>query len=261
MVEDKENNIYMIYSDLLAGELEYLRSWLTDIAEDKENNTDDVVKDAEALLKRIDKIPQKENARETPVITDSKEKEATISFYVAECMEFPVMGEYHDNLSLQEALKIYENIPADRMHGIKGIGFTLHDESVYDDMEYELMSADKIREDMLDLVPYYKENPLVQKAIADIRTYLDARKEKEAEVSVGVEEKEQKAPEQSNMGKEENISEKNVGAESRNTLEKSSNKKESVLKALRERQAKLKAQEQEKTTEKSQVKKKGEQEL
>lgn len=163
-VEDKENNIYMIYSDLLAGEPEYIRSWLADIAEDKEGNTSDAVKDAEALLKRIDKIPQKENERETPVITDTKEKEATISFYVAECMEFPVMGEYHDNLSLQEALKIYENIPADRMHGIKGIGFMLHDGSIYDDMEYELMSADQIREDMLDLVPYYKENPLVQKA-------------------------------------------------------------------------------------------------
>ena len=32
--------------------------------------------------------------------------------FVAECMcmEFPVMGEYHDNLSLDEALKIYETI-------------------------------------------------------------------------------------------------------------------------------------------------------
>ena len=34
-------------------------------------------------------------------------------------MEFPVMGEYHDNLSLEEALKIYETIPEGWMHGIK----------------------------------------------------------------------------------------------------------------------------------------------
>ena len=34
-------------------------------------------------------------------------------------MEFPVMGEYHDNLSLEEALKIYETIPEELMHGIK----------------------------------------------------------------------------------------------------------------------------------------------
>ena len=34
-------------------------------------------------------------------------------------MEFPVMGEYHDNLSLEEALKIYETISEERMHGIK----------------------------------------------------------------------------------------------------------------------------------------------
>ena len=26
------------------------------------------------------------------------------------CMEFPVMGEYHENLTLEEALRIYETI-------------------------------------------------------------------------------------------------------------------------------------------------------
>lgn len=260
-VEDRENNIYMIYSDLLAGETKYLREWLADIADDKENNMDDVIHDAEKLFKRIDKIPQKENEIDASVMKDTQEKEATISFYVAECMEFPVMGEYHDNLSLQEALKIYENIPADRMHGIKGIGFMLHDGSIYDDMEYELMSADKIREDMLDLVPYYKENPLVQKAIADIRMYFDSKQEKEAEVSVGMETKDQQKSEKSNTVKDEHIPEKNTDAESKSALEEPGNKKESVLKALRERQAKLKSQAQEKNAEKSQVKKKGEQEL
>lgn len=260
-VEDRENNIYMIYSDLLAGETKYLREWLADIADDKENNMDDVIHDAEKLLKRIDKIPQKENEIDASVMKDTKEKKATISFYVAECMEFPVMGEYHDNLSLQEALKIYENIPADRMHGIKGIGFMLHDGSIYDDMEYELMSADKIREDMLDLVPYYKENPLVQKAIADIRMYFDSKQEKEAEVSVGMETNDQQKSEKSNTVKDEHIPEKNTDAESKSALEEPGNKKESVLKALRERQAKLKSQAQEKNAEKSQVKKKGEQEL
>ena len=35
------------------------------------------------------------------------------------------MGEYHNNLTLEEAIKIYESIPAERLHGIKGIGFDL----------------------------------------------------------------------------------------------------------------------------------------
>ena len=38
-------------------------------------------------------------------------------------MEFPNLGEYHDNLSLEEAIRIYQEIQAERMNGIKGIGF------------------------------------------------------------------------------------------------------------------------------------------
>ena len=135
------------------------------------------------------------------------------------------------------------------MHGIKGIGFTLHDGSIYDDMEYELMAAGKIREDMLDLVPYYKDNPLVQKAISDVKAYLDAQDEKEKEVKTMPEKQEQMIPE------------KNDSTKSNATPQKTSGKKESVLQALRERQAKLKAQEKEKQTENSHTKKKGEQEL
>ena len=49
--------------------------------------------------------------------------EASISFYVAECAEFPVMGEFHDNLTLEQALEVYDKIPAERMSGIKFNGF------------------------------------------------------------------------------------------------------------------------------------------
>ena len=47
------------------------------------------------------------------------EQEATITFYVAECMEFPNLGECHENLTLDEAMKIYEKIPADRTFKIR----------------------------------------------------------------------------------------------------------------------------------------------
>ena len=55
-------------------------------------------------------------------------------------MEFPILGEYHDNLTLEEAVRKYNEIPADRMNGVKGIGFRLEDGSMYDG-DYELMSA------------------------------------------------------------------------------------------------------------------------
>ena len=86
----------------------------------------------------IDKVTQ-----EMQAIIEERTKavevqmEGTITFYVAECMEFPVMGEFHDGLSLDEAIKVYESIPSDRMHGIKGIGFDLQDDSIYSG-QYEL---------------------------------------------------------------------------------------------------------------------------
>lgn len=63
---------------------------------------------------------------------DMERTEDTISFYVAECMEYPVMGEYHENLTLQEAYELYEKIPPERINGVKGIGFCLEDGSIYD---------------------------------------------------------------------------------------------------------------------------------
>ena len=85
------------------------------------------------------------------------------------------MGEYHNNLTLEEAIKIYESIPAERLHGIKGIGFDLQDGDEDYSGEYELMSADRIRRDLIDMIPHYKESPLVQKAIADMEKYLDEK--------------------------------------------------------------------------------------
>ena len=87
-------------------------------------------------------------------------QEATISFYVAECMEFPNLGECHENLTLSEAMKIYEQIPAERMNGVKGIGFVLHDGSMYDG-QFPLMQAGKVDEEIINMVEHYKNLSLI----------------------------------------------------------------------------------------------------
>ena len=141
-----------------------------------------------------------------------EQMEPSISFYAAECMEFPVMGEYHDNLTLAEAFEKYQAIPAERMNGIKGIGFRLEDGSMYDG-DYELMRAGSISKDAIDLVHHYQESPLVQKAMADLEKMLAEEQRREEPVQ---------KPEAS----------------------KPAGVRQSVLAALRERQAKQKAQEQ-----------------
>ena len=94
-------------------------------------------------------------------------KEETIRYYVAECMEFPNLGEYHDNLSLEEAIRIYQEIPAERMNGIKGIGFELKDGSDYEG-PFPILTGQTIDLDTIQAIDYYRDNPLVQKAVKEL---------------------------------------------------------------------------------------------
>ena len=94
-------------------------------------------------------------------------KENSLRYYVAECMEFPNLGEYHDNLSLEEAVRIYHEIPAERMNGIKGIGFELKDGSDYEG-PFPILTGQTIDLDTIQAIDYYRDHPLVQKAVKEL---------------------------------------------------------------------------------------------
>lgn len=93
-------------------------------------------------------------------------------------MEYPVLGEYHDNLTLDEAFSLYQAIPDERRNGIKGIGFRLEDGSSYDG-DYELMRGGVTSRDLIALVPHCQESPLVQKAIKDLNALLSSQQEQD----------------------------------------------------------------------------------
>ena len=97
-----------------------------------------------------------------------------ISFYAAECAEFPVMGEVHYDLTLPEALETYEKIPSERMHGLKCVGFDLKDGSDYEGMQ-SLMIEGKIQKEFLNSIPGFRENSYVQNAISRVEKYLEER--------------------------------------------------------------------------------------
>lgn len=166
-------------------------------------------------IKRAEQYLDEKEAEKQGQIPQETLQEPRISFYAAECMEFPSMGEYYENLTLEEAVEKYKMIPADRIHGIKGIGFCLKDGSIYDG-EYELMSGGKISKDLIDLVPHYKESPLVQKAMQELERILA---EKQRENTAG------QTKAEGTMGR-----------------------KVSVLKALKERKELLKKQEKKEET-------------
>ena len=117
--------------------------------------------------KILDIVPEIENV-------DYENDLTCISFYAAECTEFPVMGEVHYDLTLPEALEAYEKIPSERMHGLKCVGFDLKDGSDYEGMQ-SLMIEGKIQKEFLNLIPGFRENSYVQNAISRVEKYLEER--------------------------------------------------------------------------------------
>ena len=121
------------------------------------------------------------------------------------------------------------------------------------DGDYELMRAGSISRDMIDLVPHYKESPLVQKAMADLEKML-------------AEEHLREEPVQTKPATEQG-QDRPGHTRQKPAAEKSTGARQSVLAALRERQAKQKAQEQQaqkeaqKTKKTTQGHRKGEPEL
>jgi len=253
-VENREEQVEKITEDILNKKTGCLKDWLVEVSEESDIDSDVIT--ARSLLSRL------ENAENFSIFTrqpEQEQPEATITFYVAECMEFPVMGEYHNNLTLEEAIKIYESIPADRLHGGKGIGFDLQDGDEDYSGEYELMSWDRVDRELIDMIPHYKESPLVQKAINDMEKYLNEKhgKVQEAEQTVEVKQEVPEAPvKKESVSVEPNQTQKREPAKG----EKGELKK-SVLQSLKEFQARAKAQEKEMTTEKSKARKKGDVEL
>lgn len=117
---------------------------------------------------------QRAEAMKEKLAAEKPALEASISFYVAECAEFPVMGEFHDNLTLEQALEVYDKIPVERMNGIKSIGFSLEDGSIYSGM-FDLMIGREVQAEIVNHIQHYRESPLVQKAISDMKTLLEKR--------------------------------------------------------------------------------------
>ena len=205
-----------------------------------------------------------------------------------------MLGEYHERLeTLQEAMELYEKIPAERRNGLKGIGFRLEDGSIYDG-NFDLMVMGEMQTEFINEIPQYKESPLVQKAIADMEAILlEQAAGREAPEPAEKEDLPQQPMPGAEAGKtvqaEEirnpaTMAQEPIGnaaalekqpAEPEKAIENvpktergisGGSKKQSVLNALRERQARLKAQEkekpvQEKQGQKAQAKKKGEPEL
>ena len=174
-IETGENSFGYIASWSQGKELKELRASLETINKTSGTLISDIERHYKEICKERGIDPNAKAEPETAPIEQAadavkvsdRQPTGTLTYYAAECMEFPNLGEYHDNLSLEEAIRIYQVIPAERMNGIKGIGFELKDGSDYEG-SFPILTGQTIDLDTIQAIDYYRDNPLVQKAVKEL---------------------------------------------------------------------------------------------
>ena len=74
--------------------------------------------------------------------------------------------------SLEQGVKRYRNLPEEMACMGYGIGFTIKDDDSIYSGEFDLVSANRLDVDIINSIPYYRDSPLVQKAIEDIKRLM-----------------------------------------------------------------------------------------
>ena len=174
-IETGENSFGYIASWSQGKELKELRASLETINKTSGTLISDIERHYKEICKERGIDPHAKVEPETTPIeqpedaakVSDRQQTGNLTYYVAECMEFPNLGEYHDNLSLEEAIRIYQEIPAERMNGIKGIGFELKDGSDYEG-PFPILTGQTIDLDTIQAIDYYRDSPLVQKAVKEL---------------------------------------------------------------------------------------------
>lgn len=105
------------------------------------------------------------------------EKKTIMTFTVAECGEYHSMGGYHEGIrTLEKAVKLYKQIPPERMNGIPSIGINLHVEGTdrLEDSQADILTGEGIDVGFIKLMPEFCGNPQVQEAVKElIRLFPD----------------------------------------------------------------------------------------
>ena len=174
-IETGENSFGYIASWSQGKELKELRASLETINKTSGTLISDIERHYKEICKergidphaKVEPEPAPIEQPEDAAKVSDRQPTGNLTYYVAECMEFPNLGEYHDNLSLEEAVRIYREIPAERMNGIKGIGFELKDGSDYEG-PFPVLTGQTIDLDTIQAIDYYRDNPLVQKAVKEL---------------------------------------------------------------------------------------------
>ena len=135
------------------------------------------IMDAAGLREQADTVAEQQaEVLKEKLAAERPAPEETLSFYVAECLEFTFAGEFHDHLTMEEALEVYDKIPSERMNADKCIGFCIEEDGGFVGM-YELVVNDKVQRENINSINYFRDDKLVQQAITDMEKLMAARQQ------------------------------------------------------------------------------------
>ncbi len=109
----------------------------------------------ESYLEEKRKVMQKE------AVAEAEQKETVVTLTVAECGEFHNLGEFHEGIeTVDEAIKLFQQISPERMHGIPSIGINIHRKGTenFEDVEMDIISGKIADLEMLEYVPNISDN-------------------------------------------------------------------------------------------------------
>ena len=121
----------------------------------------------ESYLAEKREAMQMESAKEEAV----EKKPTIVTLMVSECSEFHNLGEFHEGIeTVDEAIKLYNQIPLERMSGVRGIGINIYTEGTerYEDVEMDIVSGKVADLEMLDYVPDITDDPKAIEMIAEL---------------------------------------------------------------------------------------------
>ena len=139
------------------------------ITEGKTGTLATYLPDVESYLAEKREAMQKEPVKED--IDIAKKKPTIVTLIVSECSEFHNLGEFHEGIeTVEEAIKLYNQIPPERMNGIRGIGVNVHTEGTerYEDVEMDIVSGKVADLEILDYVPDITDEPKAIEMIVEL---------------------------------------------------------------------------------------------
>lgn len=116
-------------------------------------------------------LAEKREAMQKEVVTEAEQKETVVTLTVAECGEFHNLGKFHEGIeTVEEAIRLFNEIPPERMNGIPSIGIHIHTEGAepFEDVEMDVVSGKVVDLEMLEYVPDISDNPKAIEVIGEL---------------------------------------------------------------------------------------------